>query len=412
MRNNKIDSTLSLLKTIKPIDYSYSKQGKDFEKFFSSSSLKHLLKNANKKVKVSQKYELPILQEQKKVSSDFINININSSFNYVTELSSLKNFQVSSMKKRKITQEDIDRMKMFKELFYITKEKIVDLDFRKKRYQRIKDKYIELKSYGVKEVTLDPGKYYPKYDILYKRNPVVFFGTKGLEKKDDKLKIKMDDNNKNNFKRLNKNNSADNLSIKRYQNKLENAKKRKDKNKNDNIIKKFDNNINNMNIIPLSQTVYNPHKYTTLNGFLQIEKINSFKISKKLTTSSNFNKTTTKRRLLKQSASVSDINKIKCPIVFNRMPGRDRKVVITSKLNEVNYTPKYDITRPHVPATIFKHSFDYSKFKKYITGKIIRSYCFTPDKYFVLEINKNMENNNIPKVINKKNKDYNILNYN
>ena len=137
-----MDSTLSLLKTIKPIDYSYSKQGKDFEKFFSSSSLKHLLKNANKKVKVSQKYELPILQEQKKVSSDFINININSSFNYVTELSSLKNFQVSSMKKRKITQEDIDRMKMFKELFYITKEKIVDLDFRKKRYQRIKDKYI------------------------------------------------------------------------------------------------------------------------------------------------------------------------------------------------------------------------------------------------------------------------------
>ena len=407
-----MDSTLSLLKTIKPIDYSYSKQGKDFEKFFSSSSLKHLLKNANKKVKVSQKYELPILQEQKKVSSDFINININSSFNYVTELSSLKNFQVSSMKKRKITQEDIDRMKMFKELFYITKEKIVDLDFRKKRYQRIKDKYIELKSYGVKEVTLDPGKYYPKYDILYKRNPVVFFGTKGLEKKDDKLKIKMDDNNKNNFKRLNKNNSADNLSIKRYQNKLDNAKKRKEKNKNDNIIKKFDNNINNMNIIPLSQTVYNPHKYTTLNGFLQIEKINSFKISKKLMTSSNFNKTTTKRRLLKQSSSVSDINKIKCPIVFNRMPGRDRKVVITSKLNEVNYTPKYDITRPHVPATIFKHSFDYSKFKKYITGKIIRSYCFTPDKYFVLEINKNMENNNIPKVINKKNKDYNILNYN
>ena len=131
-----------------------------------------------------------------------------------------------------------------------------------------------------------------------------------------------------------------------------------------------------------------------------------------MTTSSNFNKTTTKRRLFKQSASVSDINKIKCPIVFNRMPGRDRKIVVTSRLNEVNYNPKYDITRPHVPATIFKHSFDYSKFKKYITGKIIRSYCFTPDKYFVLEINKNMENNNVPKEKNKKKKDYNILNYN
>ena len=76
------------------------------------------------------------------------------------------------------------------------------------------------------------------------------------------------------------------------------------------------------------------------------------------------------------------------------MPGRDRKVVEESGLDDVNYTPNYDIIRPHVPATIFKHSFNFSKFKKYITGKIIRNYCFTPDQYFVLEINKNMEKNN------------------
>ena len=214
------------------------------------------------------------------------------------------------------------------------------------------------------------------------------------------------------MKKLNKNHSADNLSIKVYKNKLEQAKKRKDKNKNknDNTFTKSDN-IKNTKVIPLSKTAYNPNKYTNTNGFLQIEKINSFKISKKLTTS-NFNKTITKRRLIKPSSSVPDYNKIKCPIVFNKMSGRERKILITSRYKEVNYTPKYDITRPHVPSTTFKHSFDCSKFKKFITGKLIRSYCFTPDKYFIIEINKNLENKNIHNAKNKKNKDHNIINYN
>ena len=97
------------------------------------------------------------------------------------------------------------------------------------------------------------------------------------------------------------------------------------------------------------------------------------------------------------------------------MPGRDRKIGISNDYKEVDYTPNYDITRPHVPATLFKNSFDYTKFKKYITGKIIRSYCYSPDKYFVLEINKNMENDKdtkISKKRNKTNKDKNIINYN
>ena len=75
-----------------------------------------------------------------------------------------------------------------------------------------KDKYIELKSYGVKQITLDPGKYHPKYDILYKRNPVVFFGTKGLiKKKGDNLENKKNENER--YKKLNKNNSMDDINI-------------------------------------------------------------------------------------------------------------------------------------------------------------------------------------------------------
>ena len=418
---NKNDSALSIIKSIKPVQFSFSKQAKTYEKFFSSSSIKHLIKNANKKVKVAQRFMLPTIKEQTKVNSDLINIKIKSSFNYVTELSSLKNFQVSSMKRKKITEEDIERMKLYKELFYITKEKIVDMDFRKKRYQKIKDKYLEYKSYGVKQVTLDPGKYHPKYDILYKRYPVAVFGYKErdvnkIEKNENLNSTQKENNDNTDDKKLNKNNSESNLNIKKNKMKLKSDIKMKNKKESKSVTNRnnIGNNVTfrNMNVISLYKTAYNMNKYNYFDGNIQIQRVNSFYFIKKNKSTNKFNKTITKRRLLlKKSSSATDINKIRCPVVFNRMPGRERKIIISEKYNEANYSPNYEITRPHIPATIFKHSFDYSKFKKFVIGKIIRSYCFTPDNYFIIEINKNMENANKQKSSNKRKKDDDIINY-
>ena len=418
---NKNDSALSIIKSIKPVQFSFSKQAKTYEKFFSSSSIKHLIKNANKKVKVAQRFMLPTIKEQTKVNSDLINMKIKSSFNYVTELSSLKNFQVSSMKKKKITEEDIERMKLYKELFYITKEKIVDMDFRKKRYQKIKDKYLEYKSYGVKQVTLDPGKYHPKYDILYKRYPVAVFGYKErdvnkIEKNENLNSTQKENNDNTDDKKLNKNNSESNLNIKKNKMKLKSDIKMKNKKESKSVTNRnnIGNNVTfrNMNVISLYKTAYNMNKYNYFDGNIQIQRVNSFYFVKKNKSINKFNKTITKRRLLlKKSSSATDINKIRCPVVFNRMPGRERKIIISEKYNEANYSPNYEITRPHIPATIFKHSFDYSKFKKFVIGKIIRSYCFTPDNYFIIEINKNMENANKQKSSNKRKKDDDIINY-
>ena len=214
---NKNDSTLDLLKSLKSVNFSFSKQDKDFAKFFSFSSVQNLIEKVNKKVKVAKKFELPKIKEQTKVNSNMVNINIKSSFNYVTELASLKNYQVVPLKKKKNYEEELEKMKLFKELFYVTKEKIVDLDFRKKRYEKIKDKYLELKSYGVKEVTLDPGKYFPKYDFVYKRNPVTFLGNKNTETKNIENNKKDNNSNKNNKYniRLIKNKSAENLKKKK-----------------------------------------------------------------------------------------------------------------------------------------------------------------------------------------------------
>ena len=398
---NKNDSTLDLLKSLKSVNFSFSKQDKDFAKFFSFSSVQNLIKKVNKKVKVAKKFELPKIKEQTKVNSNIVNINIKSSFNYVTELASLKNYQVTPLKKKKNYEEELEKMKLFKELFYVTKEKIVDLDFRKKRYEKIKDKYLELKSYGVKEVTLDPGKYFPKYDFVYKRNPVTFLGNKNTETKNIENNKKDNNSNKNNKYniRLIKNKSAENLIVKNKKIKrIRNIKiKEKEKESNEKNRKTSENEY-------LYQTFNSNNKLRYMNDILQIQKINSFKLSKKLSAQPYFNKKT-KGKLYK-SSSAPNINKIRCPIVFNKMPGRDRKIVFKEELNEVNYTPNYDITRAHVPATIFRHTFDYSKFKKYVTGKIIRSYLYTPDNYFILEMKKSMENEN------KTNKSNKILNNN
>ena len=78
--------------------------------------------------------------------------------------------------------------------------------------------------------------------------------------------------------------------------------------------------------------------------------------------------------------------KIKCPVSFEKMPGR--KTLYNKPINEILYAPNYNCVRPHIPSTIFSYKETFQNFKKYITGKIIRSYCYTPDSYFILQINK------------------------
>ena len=52
---NKNDSTLSIIKSLKPVDCSYSKQAKNYERFFSSSSIKKLQKKYEQKNKSRSK---------------------------------------------------------------------------------------------------------------------------------------------------------------------------------------------------------------------------------------------------------------------------------------------------------------------------------------------------------------------
>ena len=370
-KKEKNDFTLSVIKSLKPIKFSYSKQSKEYEKYFSGSNLKFLLKSIKKKTKgtnIFSKYALI----PNKSNDNLVNIKIKSSFNCINDLSSLNNFPLRMIKQRKNYEEYLKKMHLFNELFYVTKEKLVDFEFRKKRGERIKKKFEHQLINDDSKTTLDPGKYYPKYEIVQKRYPVAFLGESNEERKKKNLNFKNKIVTNNEYL------------------------KRKNK-----IYREKDENLdfkNQRKINPYS-TMY---KSNSENDILNIEKLNMNDIYFKNQTndrfySNNINKKNIihnyNKKKLSKCYSAENINKVRCPIVFNKMPGRDRKVVIEPYFNEINYSPNYEFIRPHVPATIFKPIFDCQKFKKYMTGKIIRSYCFTPDKYFVFEVNQHKDKN-------------------
>ena len=85
----------------------------------------------------------------------------------------------------------------------------------------------------------------------------------------------------------------------------------------------------------------------------------------------------------------SSLGKKKKSIVFRKMLGRDDAIFNNNNLNLISYYPNYDIMMPHIPATIFKYKKNPQNYKKFITGKIIRGYNYSTEKYFVFEFKKN-----------------------
>ena len=90
--NKDKDNIISIVKALKPIDYLYSKQNKDYDKIFRSSSLRGLIKQINSRPKYNE-FLKPgeSLEELNHKNKTIMNINFKSTFNYIEELSNLKN---------------------------------------------------------------------------------------------------------------------------------------------------------------------------------------------------------------------------------------------------------------------------------------------------------------------------------
>ena len=424
--NSEKDNIITIVKTLKPIKNIYSKQNKDFDKYFHGLSLKYLVDH----MKIQKKYN-PYLNPGESLdepdNNSIMNINFKSTFNYLDELNKVKSLPTI----KKIS----NNIKIIKNKTKGKKNKKI---LEKKKQDEISN--LIRKKMWDENVTLDPGRYYPKYDYIRKKIPCAFIGKPKIteedyiiqneekkeetEKKIKKEKINIQEKKEENDNINNKDIKNANPKNKIILNESDSSKILLDK-INSNLDSPKKNNMNNRsnilypsankkmkisqktdkfsssiikhqntasswsNTLELDSSKKLSEQYKTRDNNRNISLENSSKFNYYSTQKINFK---TKKRYSLKNMSMSNL---KCPIIFDKMQGRDELDELDKKskaVYRINYNPDYNALRPHIPTIKFKSVRQYQDFKKYINGKIIRSYWYNPQQYFVFEYKENKEN--------------------
>ena len=424
--NSEKDNIITIVKTLKPIKNIYSKQNKDFDKYFHGLSLKYLVDH----MKIQKKYN-PYLNPGESLdepdNNSIMNINFKSTFNYLDELNKVKSLPTI----KKIS----NNIKIIKNK---TKGKKSKKILEKKKQDEISN--LIRKKMWDENVTLDPGRYYPKYDYIRKKIPCAFIGKPKIteedyiiqneekkeetEKKIKKEKINIQEKKEENDNINNKDIKNANPKNKIILNESDSSKILLDK-INSNLDSPKKNNMNNRSNIlypsankkmKISQKTDKfsssiiKHQNTASSWSNTLELDSSKKLSEQYKTrdnnrnislenSSKFNYYSTQKINFKTNKRYSlknmSMSNLKCPIIFDKMQGRDELDELDKKskaVYRINYNPDYNALRPHIPTIKFKSVRQYQDFKKYINGKIIRSYWYNPQQYFVFEYKENKEN--------------------
>ena len=424
--NSEKDNIITIVKTLKPIKNIYSKQNKDFDKYFHGLSLKYLVDH----MKIQKKYN-PYLNPGESLdepdNNSIMNINFKSTFNYLDELNKVKSLPTI----KKIS----NNIKIIKNKTKGKKNKKI---LEKKKQDEISN--LVRKKMWDENVTLDPGRYYPKYDYIRKKIPCAFIGKPKIteedyiiqneekkeetEKKIKKEKINVQEKKEENDNINNKDIKNANPKNKIILNESDSSKILLDK-INSNLDSPKKNNMNNRSNIlypsankkmKISQKTDKfsssiiKHQNTASSWSNTLELDSSKKLSEQYKTrdnnrnisienSSKFNYYSTQKINFKTNKRYSlknmSMSNLKCPIIFDKMQGRDELDELDKKskaVYRINYNPDYNALRPHIPTIKFKSVRQYQDFKKYINGKIIRSYWYNPQQYFVFEYKENKEN--------------------
>ena len=422
--NKEKDNIISIVKSIRPINYLYSKQNKDYDKFFRSSSVKGLIKQINTKQTFNE-FLIPgeSMEDLDNKKNTFMDVNFKSTFNYIEQLSNLKNLPMTLVSKSYYKKGKNKNNYENRTNSKFNKKKLLDAKKKKKL-----EKISQIKNCGDEESinTLDPGRYHPNYDFIKRRYPCAYLGKPKI-KEDSFLKegkeiveneeIKENESENTNSHNENEDeneNDTSNQNINTNKNNLEdtsenksnqfnrNAKYKKSKKMNFSSPNFFYNqkgkasskNIMHKYVLKQTYKSKDHNNATSCSNILDLDKSQKIKEQLKLFKIKDKNNY---KRNKKKSDKNSSMENIRCPIIFDRMPGRDRSLNFIDGDKDAcrsNYNPDYDIVRPHIPSTIFKSKRKFENYKKYITGRIIRSYCYSPDNYFVFEIKNNKNNRN------------------
>ena len=452
------DNIITILKSISPITYKFSKKNKEFDKTFKNKSLENLLNTLDYHPKIQDEYT---------PSQEFLNnrnqydINFQNSCNYIKEFSDLNNLPLVINNRNCLKNGTFNPDYEINPVKNKEEQKLLLLEKEKRKKERLQDRLERFKRWRESDNNLDPGKYHPNYDAIRKKIRSVYIRQPIIKEN------KEEENEKNNFK--NKNNSKNKIEDKNNDNKkeennknsnnnstdkikeeskgdknknegkrVENNKSNKNDNKNNNCVNLNDshsqnnnssiinNNSSKVSILKnIKRKVNNKKRLLEkicstlsdnnnnnntlgnnksanledlpsfgLNIHSRHQKLNSFKnkFTKNFSLPRIGTKTTRNVKQIKVKNNryrSSSLANIKNPIVFKKMLGRDDALFNNNSLNLISYFPNYNVMMPHIPATIFKYKGDSQNYKRYITGKIIRGYKYTPEKYFVIEYKKN-----------------------
>ena len=459
------DRIMSILKSLTPIGYKFSRKNRELDETFKTMSLQNLMRVIDHHPKYHDEFTLP---------SEYLNnrnvygINFKNSNEYIDELSDLNNLPIvihnkNYLKGGKFNEEyDINSLNNKKEKMKILREK------EKRKKEREKERFKIFKKRKYENSKVDSLKYNPNYNFIKRKIFSFHIRPPSVKKVRRTINGKYNEKKKKNLMDINinedhTNNQTQNIGQNLKQNssviffdRIKNDLHIKDNNKNGsnkNIIKSnnkdiFSNKNNNSSIFNDSNTNLSNSsilRLPKLNNFisnnLKSRNISKIKIKvlnlknrlkmlgKNSSTNSDYNTVELNKStniedatlFHKDSEKISNIhsernikvnkriflpnikkkfkrplrsksnNEIKHCIYFKKMLGRKDDLFLEKNLNLISYFPNYDFLRPHIPNTIFKIKKDEINYKKYILGKIIRNYNYSPEKYFVFEYGKHKQ---------------------
>ena len=373
------DNFNSIIKSLKPIKDKFSRQSIKHDNYFKKSSLEVLEKNLYGQKKSPENFYTSKLYR----NLDYIYNISNDCYDYIENLKGIKHIPIKLNKKG---------IKFVKNLYnpefetkpeetYIYNENKNNYISNLKRIYQNNKKIFKFKVYA-----LDPGYYHPNYNYVKKRIPGIDF-SKSLNSHEKFEIAKINGVDEMNLEDNDNNNEVimDKLIDKNIIEEEENAQNN-ESNENEEIDKnnekneKNEKNENNDNNINKSRNN-------------QIDKVG--KISKKIFPNIKTQELRKKKNIVIKTLHKSNSqSNISTPIMisFNKMLGRynlkkekDKKI----DRNDIDYKPNYNSTLPHVRCFQFKSQGSKQNHKKYIVGKILRSYNFNSYGYFVMDIKNN-----------------------
>ena len=379
------DNFNSIIKSLKPIKDKFSKQSIKHDNYFKKSSLEVLEKNLYGPKKSPENFYTSKLYK----NIDYMYNLSNDCYDYIENLKGLKNIPI------KINKKGFNFIKNLYNPEFETKpeDNYIYNDNKQNYIYNLKKYNQNRKIFKFAVYALDPGYYHPNYNFVKKRIPSIDF-SKSTNSHD-----------KNEFAKIFENYYMDNSVIEN--NELINEKIM---DKTNAIIEEENKQLQHINQIPhIDQTdqvnIINNEEIYDNNDNNKFIKNKSRNYPKSLdnipqTVLPSINKGEFK---LKKKFSLPKILHksnsqltISTPVMisFKKMMGRN---VIKKEKNEIEksdieYKPNYSSTLPHVRCFQFKTKGSRQNYKKYMVGKILRSYSFNSYGYYVMDIKKKKKN--------------------